>query len=354
MRFIVSKMGHAFFAILTLACANTSYAQLNKAFNQVFREMLDRRLKLSPGVHGNHFLQAADLAGGLLAPTLNGLIASNVAAFPISSATIATLTFNVDAGRPVSSTESLGPILAETAETLGKNQINVGINYTYLNLAKFRGLSTQDIRFTFTHQDVTNDGTLGESPNESDLIDIFPDMDVNASVLAVVMAWGVNSNLDLGVAVPIINVHLRGNAKAVASSFTFQTSGAANHHFGADAANPVLETVVPYDERATGLGDVAIRLKYNWLRSREIDFATLFEMRLPTGNEADFLGAGKSNFKFYSILSKRFGNFTPHLNLGWDKRNANFDSDEFGLLPASIKKSCQVSTWRSSLPAIMI
>ncbi len=329
MRVIYSRPVLLLSGILTLLWASASHAQLNTVFNNVFREILDHRLSLSPGVHGEHFLEQADLASGLLAPALNGLIASNVAAFPISSATVATLTFNLDSGRPASSTASLGPILAETAETLGKNKVNLEFSYTYFNLAKFRGVSTEDIRFTFTHEDVTGDGTLGESPNESDTIDLFPGFDVDAGVMAFVATWGVANNLDLGIAVPIINVRMRGNTRSIVNSFTFQNLGAANHHFGADATNPVLQTSVPYDESAAGLGDIALRLKYNWLKGGNMYWATLFEMRLPTGNEKDFLGAGKANLKFYSIVSKRIGHFTPHLNLAFDRRNANFDSDEF-------------------------
>ncbi len=328
MRVLFSKPVVLLSGIFTLLWANASHAQINKVFNNVFREILEQRLSLSPGVHGEHFLEAADLASGLLAPALNGLIASNVAAFPISSATVATLTFNIDAGRPASSTESLGPILAETAETLGKNKINLEFNYTYLNLAKFRGVPTGDIRFTFTHQDVTNDGTLGESPNESDTIDLFPGVDVDAGVLAFVATWGVTNDLDFGIAVPIINLRMRGSATSIVNSFTFQNLGAANHHFGADATNPVLQTTVPYDESAAGLGDMALRLKCNWLKGESLYWASLFEVRLPTGDKNDFLGSGKTSLKLYSILSKRIGHFTPHLNLAFDRRNAAFDSDE--------------------------
>lgn len=190
MRVIFFKRVLLLSGMFALLGTEASRAQLNNVFNGVFREILDHRLSLSPGVHGGHFLDQADLASSLLTPALNGLIVSNVSAFPISSATVATLTFNIDSGRPASSTESLGPILAEIAETLGKNKVNLEINYTYLNLAKFRGLPTQDIRFTFTHEDVTNDGALGESPNESDTIDLLPGFDVDAQVMAAIATWG--------------------------------------------------------------------------------------------------------------------------------------------------------------------
>ena len=178
---------------------------------------------------------------------------------------------------------------------------------------------------------MTNDGTLGESPNESDVIEIFPNSDVNASIGAFVATLGLTNNLDVGIAVPVIGVDLSGSARAVANSFTFANLGQANHHFGTDAASPVLQTVVPYREGARGLGDMALRVKYNLLRRWDVDVAALFEIRLPTGDTKNFLGAGKTNMKFVYIMSKRLGDFTPHLNFSFDRRNAPFDSDEFEL-----------------------
>lgn len=60
-----------------------------------------------------------------------------------------------------------------------------------------------------------------------------------------------------------------------------------------------------------------------------MDMAVLVDVRLPTGEDADFLGTGKTNIRFAGIISKKIGDFTPHLNVGYDKRSAKLDSDEF-------------------------
>lgn len=305
-------------------------AQLSETFSKVFTDILARQLQLSgsPGEHGTHFLEAADLANSELGPALNSLIASNVSSFPLSS-TSAGVTFDFSTGKPVSITESLGPIFAETAETLGKGKVNVGFNFSYLSLSKFRGLDTEEMRFTFTHQDVTNDGTLGESTNESDTIDLFPDINVDATILSLFATLGVTNNLDIGVAIPLINVGLSGTARAKVNSFTFAALDSANHHFGQDSFNPEFETTFGYDESGTGLGDIAIRFKYSFIRGTALDLAALLDVRIPTGAKDDFLGAGKTNVRLSGILSKKIGDFTPHLNLGYDRRAADLDSDEF-------------------------
>lgn len=314
-----------------LVLANTAQAQLNKVFENVFRDILDNQLQRSgsPGEHGTHFLEAADLANSSLSPALNSLIASNVSSFPLSS-TSAGVTFDFSTGQPVSITESMGPIFAETGKTLGKGKFNFGVNYNYLSFAKFRGIDTEDIRFTFTHQDVTpGEGPLGQSRNESDTIDLILDMDVKANIFAVFATFGLTNNFDIGIAIPYINLSLSGIAQATVNSFTYARSDTAFHNFGQDVRNPELQAISPYDESVSGLGDIAIKLKYSFVRGADMDMAALMDVRLPTGEDSDFLGTGKTNIRFAGIISKKIGDFTPHLNVGYDKRLAELDSDEF-------------------------
>jgi hypothetical protein len=317
-----------FFSLLSVLLSANAYAQLNRVFGDVFSGFLKSGFaRGSPGQHGLHFLKADTLARGQLSLALNSLVASNVSSFPLSS-TAAGVTFDFSTGQPVSIAKSLGPIFAETAATLGRGKVNLGYNYTYLNLSRFRGLPTRDIRFTFTHEDVGNSGVLGDNINESDLVDIFLDLDVSASVFAFFATAGVTNNLDVGVAVPIANISLSGNARAVVNSFTFARNDSANHHFGTDNHNPQLTETIRYNKSTAGLGDIAVRLKYGFLRGTDIDLAVLLDVRVPTGDDKDFLGMGKSNLRFSWILSKKIGDFTPHLNLGYDRRSAGLDSDE--------------------------
>lgn len=310
--------------------AHTAQAQLNKVFENVFTDILDKQLQRSgsPGSHGMHFLEAANLANSTLSPALNSLIASNVSSFPLSS-TSAGVTFDFSTGQPVSIAESMGPIFSEIGKTLGKGKVNLGVNYNYLNFAKFRGIDTQDLGFTFTHQDVTGDGTLGESRNESDTIDLNLDLDVNANIYAVFATFGLTNNFDVGIAIPFINISLSGIAQATVNSFTYARTDTAFHNFGQDVRNPEFQATSPYNQSVSGLGDVAIKFKYSFVRGADMDIAALMDVRLPTGEDSDFLGTGKTNIRFAGIISKKIGDFTPHLNLGYDKRSAELDSDEF-------------------------
>jgi len=310
--------------------ARPGLAQLNQVFNRIFTEILDTRFTLSrsPGQHGEHFRDASIIANQKLVPALNSLIASNVSSFPLSS-TAAGITFDVSSGMPVSIMESLGPIFAENARTLGEGKVNIGFNATYLSLDKFRGLPTRDIQFTFTHVDFPQTGVLGDNPNESDLVDFDLDLNANASIFALLATIGVTKNLDVGLAIPFVRISLRGNTTATVESFTFARNDSASHHFGDDTRNPVLFTSTNYDESATGLGDIGLRLKYRFFRAAEVEMAALLDLRLPTGDEKDFLGTGKTNARFTWIMSKKIGDFSPHLNLGYERRAGSLDSDEF-------------------------
>jgi hypothetical protein len=220
------------------------------------------------------------------------------------------------------------------AETLGRFKLNIGFNYSYLNLAKFRGLPTEEMRFTFAHEDVAPD-TLGVPGYENDYIDLYPGLDINANLFAFYATFGLTKNLDFGVAVPVINISLSGNASASITSFSYgrssgpeQFQGAA-HRFGGTLLNPILNASTSYNESTTGIGDVALRLKYNFLRSATVDMAALADVRLPTGNEDDFLGRGKATTKIQWIMSRKMADFTPHLNLGYDYKGSDVESDEF-------------------------
>ncbi len=302
-------------------------AQLNRVFEDLFNQILITDLRLSPGPHGNHFIEAAELANQTLTPSLNSLIAGNISSFPLSSTSLG-VTFDFSSGKPVAVKESLGPIFAETGTTLGKNKLNLGVNHTNLTLDRLRGLPTEQIRFTFTHVDVTDDNTLGESPNESDTIDVSLNMDVDADISVLYASWGVTNHFDLSLAVPYVDVQVRGDALAEINSFTFANLGEANHNFGADPTLPVLVNTIPYGGSAAGIGDISFRMKYAFLRQSSVQLAFLLDVRFPTGDEADFLGSGDHSIRLAEILSKKIGSLTAHFNLAYEQRGAELDSDE--------------------------
>jgi hypothetical protein len=332
------------FAVCVCLCsiaANTAQAQMNTVFSDMFRTILGpASLQKAGGLagHQNHFLHSDTLANNQIVPALNSLIAGNVSSFPLSSTGAgviyeASTGLDPATGLPLPATTSLGPIFGETARALGAGKVALEISYTYLDLSSFRGLATDQMQFTFTHQEVPNratgkpDTVLGLNPNESDVITVTTDLHTRASIGALSATYGVTKDLDIGVAVPLISLTLSGTARAVISSYSFAVLGFANHYFGGDSLHPILSTTYPYHRTATGIGDVAVRAKYSFARGEGLDAAALLDVRLPTGKTEDFLGTGKLTTSVWGILSKRFGDFTPHLNIGYTNNPAEFESD---------------------------
>jgi hypothetical protein len=326
---------------LSLGSGSASAQKMNTVFSEMFGTLLGpSRLQKAGGLagHQNHFLHSDTLANDQIVPALNSLIAGNVSSFPLSSTgggVIYEASTGLDpvTGLPLPATASLGPIFGETARPLGAGKIALEISTTYLDLASFRGLPTDQMTFTFTHQEVPNratgkpDSVLGLNPNESDIMAVRTDLHARASIGAVSATVGLTRNLDIGVAVPLISLTLSGTARATISSYSFAVLGFANHYFGGDSLHPVLSTAYDYHRTATGIGDVAIRAKYSIARGEGIDAAALLDVRLPTGNTDNFLGTGKTSASIWGILSKRYGDFTPHLNVGYTSNPAALQSD---------------------------
>lgn len=319
------------FCLFLLASMLPAHAQLNQVFDNVFNEILVNRLQLSPGQHGDHFREAAFIANEQLAPSLNTAITNNVSSFPNSNTSIG-VTFSFESGAPEKIRRAIGPVFGETATTLGKKRLNLGMNTSRLAMDSFRGMDTRNLTFTFTHVDVTNDGTLGENPSESDTIDVRLGLDVDATIYAFYASYGITDRLDVSVSVPYIDIALDGTAVAEVSSFTLANLGMANHHFGDNPQRPVLQTEVPYKDSAAGLGDVSLRAKYNAFTTDRFQLGFFFDYRFDNGDETNFLGTGANEFRLAQVLSGGSDQYQYLINLAFEKRPGEQDSDEIELL----------------------
>src|SRR5262245_46828416 len=90
-------------------------------------------------VHGTHFVPAAVTENGSLIAFITGAVATSVGNLPIG-ATSGGTTFRFEAGVPVKTSTSAGPIFAERAQTLGKGRTVVGISRNSFHFASLRGV----------------------------------------------------------------------------------------------------------------------------------------------------------------------------------------------------------------------
>ena len=239
------------------------------------------------------------------------------------NSTVSSYTFDLELGVPVRTSDSLGPILSERATTLGAKRLNVGFSYNRIDFKRFEGADLDDLTIFFDHDDINSDGILGPPGcdcAELDKVRVNLDIELVQDVYSIYGTFGVLKNLDIGVAIPFLHVDLKASASAEVDRR--HTNSINIHNF----AEPP-DTVVGEDSRtssvkgsATGIGDVLLRGKYNFLRGEEWrpNLAVLGQVKFPTGDEDDLLGTGDWRGMPMLIADKTYGRVSPHVNLGFE------------------------------------
>src|SRR3989441_8969361 len=249
-------------------------------------------------LHADHFVPSANADNGTLISFISSAISQNVGNLPVS-ATSGGSTFRFEAGVPVPTSGSPGAVFGERATTLGRGRVFVGASINRLHFETLRGVSLHDIEMTFTHENVTGpacDSLVGSSctpygvpTHENDVINLRLALDLDMTVTSFFVTFGLLDRVDIGVAIPIVSTSLRGNSFAQIVPFGGTT---AQHFFGGTPANPELSTSRFVEGSATGIGDIATRVKVNLMRSERTNFSVLADARFPTGSADDLLGAG--------------------------------------------------------------
>lgn len=284
-------------------------------------------------LHADHFVPAAVADNGTLISFIGTALSQSAANLPVS-ATSGGVTFRFEGGVPVATSVSPGPVFGERALTLGRGRVFIGANVNRLHFETLRGVSLNGIQMTFTHENVTGpqcDSIVGASctpygvpAHENDVIDLRLALDLDMTVTSFFVSFGLLDRLDIGVVLPIVSTSLRGTSDAQIVPFGGTT---AQHFFGGTAANPELSTSRFVEGSATGIGDVAARVKINVTQSPRTNFSLLGDVRFPTGSEDDLLGSGHLAARGLGILSARFGAFTPHANIGFLLRSGDLQNN---------------------------
>lgn len=235
---------------------------------------------------------------------INSNVASNLGGSALTSSVTASL-FDITQGLPVTTTESLGPLIGERAETLGKGRFDLGVSFSRVEFTRLNNVPINNLTATAQAPGCTV-GVLGCD----DIVNVNINLRIERSTLAFAGAYGITPKWDVGIVVPIVHMVAKASATATLNDTgldgdTFLDGSLVNHSFtGGDA---------------TGIGDVIVRTKYNILRDMPSlpDFAIYGEVKAPTGSESDLIGSGNTDVLGEVVLSKQLGAIAPHLNLGY-------------------------------------
>jgi hypothetical protein len=200
----------------------------------------------------------------------------------------------------------MGPVLfAERATTQGRGMLSTSASFTYLDYQELDGDGLGHLRFT----------GLTAPPGTTWTADL--DLDVEATLTAAALAYGVTNNLDIAVVLPWVTVDFDNRTNLVVS-------------------NPAWQEPIAFSWRGhdsyEGLGDILIRSKLLVAETRVTDVALAFDYKTKTGDENKVLGTGYETYKPFVILSKGFLGFVPHLNVGYSFADAGRRSDELSRL----------------------
>ncbi len=308
-----SRHGILAIAGLAVACAGSAQGQEKLAFliPTLFGPeglTVDSEAPLpGGGTHSAHFNSSFQ---SNFSP-FNSALGSRLASVPLPApASGFTYTFDPALGVFNRSTRSFGPLVADRAETIGKNRASIGIAYQHFGFDSLDGLDLADVPTVFTHDNPAA-GT-----GRDDVITARNTIAAEISQFTTYVSLGLSDRVDVSVALPLVSVDL-----VVSSRTTVRRIGTVNPaiHFFFEPTGDTFGDQETFQKsgQATGIGDVAVRLKASVARRPTVGMAVGIEGRLPTGDEENLLGAGAFSLKPFLVISSPHGVFSPHLNAAY-------------------------------------
>ena len=273
-------------------------------------------------VHGQHFLPSLAEGNDVVISFIADAIGNATLSVPLS-ATSSGATFSFEGGLPVRTSTSAGPIFGERTQTLGRNQLFLGASVTGVDFTSLNGVPLDGMQLTFKHSDEAPTDTLGSPFFENDVMALNLAMNVNVLVGTVSLTYGLTDFIDVGVAVPFVRTKVSGRSDAQIIPF----GDIAIHRFGGTSTDPILRASTSMEGSASGIGDVAGRVKINLGQGSTMGAALLGEFRFATGDEENLLGTGANQIRVTALYSAQLGTFSPHLNVGYAARQGETQRD---------------------------
>lgn len=266
---------------------------------------------------------------------INSIIQGEIANLSLNSS-VASFSVEIDpiTGLPLVTTEALGPVYAERAQTLGKGIFKFGASATYVKFSTFEGDDLDNLVVTIPHNDFFPYGDLDDPAFELHQLRVTLDIAVEEYIVAVFASYGIMENLDASVIVPFVSIDMEIDSHAELLDENGDPLPPDDPYHAFDPVNgDSPDDSVEGD--AQGIGDVIFRLKYFLKEMEMADMALAADLKVPTGDEKNLLGADTFTITPFIIMSKTLfdGRFNPHLNIGYE---INFEDEEFNQLKYAV------------------
>jgi hypothetical protein len=244
---------------------------------------------------------------------VNIALTSQLTSVPLPSpASGFTYKFDPATGTFVRSTTSFGPILADRAETIGRGRLAFGFTQQFFSFDHLDGVPLTSIPAVFRHDNFEAGG------GRADVVSTVNTVEASVSQFSGALTYGISDRVDVSLAVPVVRTRL-----SLLSNATINRIGTGTevqiHYFRDDLSIGGYGSSHQFfvDGSAAGLGDLLLRTKANLMREGTRAFAVGLDLRLPTGDEQNLLGAGAAGVRPFAIFSSSMGRFGPHANLAY-------------------------------------
>ena len=294
---------------------------------------------------------------------LSSSVGTELASLRLASPTSG-ITFVFENGVMKRTTESYGPILGERAETIGRHRIFVAGTYQYFPFSTLDGIDLKHLPAVYNHGDTVNpDGThrnpavdppsLGNPGVELEYISTTNRIDLKVHQFTFYATYGLTNRIDVSVAIPILNVRMGISSQAtivrgpdpivqgpallaayIANPNTLpgnlypstgpmegcapsHTCSGYFHYF--DQNNPATSLTAAFSnaKSASGIGDVVFRAKGTIFKHERTAVALGADVRVPTGDEKNFVGTGAAGVKPF-LSASYHSRLSPHANIGYE------------------------------------
>lgn len=184
--------------------------------------------------------------------------------------------------------DSFGTFFVERAATSGRGRVSIGASVSATGYDRLDGRHLRDGTLVTTANQFTDE----PAPFDTEALTLR----LSTKTMTVFGAYGVTDHLEIGGALPFVQLHVEGSRLNIYRGQSFvQASGSGD---------------------ASGLADAAVRAKYSLVSGPSGGFAVAGEVRLPTGDATALLGAERAAVRLLAIASGESGRLGVHGNAG--------------------------------------
>ena len=209
----------------------------------------------------------------------------------------------------VRSSQSFGPAFAERPLTSGRGKRSFGMTHQHRRYDQLEGRSLRagEVKLSDPLVFFTENGSV-----PLDVVESTFTVAIDTDTTTLFGTYGVTNRLDVGVAVPFQRVTV--DARVTTALLKF---------------NEIPAVTAGRQQSASGLGDIAVRAKYNILNRPKASVAAGTDVRLPTGDDENLLGTGNTRVKVYGAAASQISRLFPHANFGYTFRSEPADTRFF-------------------------